>query len=159
MSAMAAGSAPHVLIADDDVAELLLFRRLLRDSPYVVHTVRSASQALVHLTSHDVAVVIADDERLPDLSGAALLAEVERVRPTVLRILLARAERIGGLLQGAEQRHYQLIARPFFAKPVVSTLLEHASHLAAPEPPRESTQKTVNPFVQASSDGEAGEPA
>ncbi|HJZ86607.1 MAG TPA: HD domain-containing phosphohydrolase [Polyangia bacterium] len=148
-------STPHVLIADDDVAELLLFRRLLRDTPYVVHTVRSASQALLALGKQDFAAVVADDERLPDMSGAALLAEIEHARPAVLRILLARSERISALLEGAQIRRYQLIARPFFAKPVMTTLIEHAARMMAPDPPPEPSQRIVNPFVQASPDGEA----
>jgi response regulator RpfG family c-di-GMP phosphodiesterase len=149
-------ASPHVLIANDDVAELLVFRRLLRDTPYTVHAVRSAGQALAALGKQDFAAVIADDERLPDMAGAALLSEVERTRPAVLRILLARPERTDALLEGANLRRYQLIARPFFAKPVVATLLEHAARLRAPEPKSESTQKRVTPFVKAPPDDVSG---
>src|SRR4051794_34090976 len=108
---------PRVLIADDDVSDLLVLRRLLRDTPYSVDTVRSASQAMMALGQREYAAVVADDERLPDMPGASLLYEVERVQKGALRILLSRPERTGALLPAAQQAHYQLIARPFFAQP------------------------------------------
>jgi len=144
--------APRVLVADDDVSDLLVLRRLLRDTSYTVDTVRSASQALMSLTQHEYAAVVVDDERLPDMPGALLLAEVERVQKRALRILLARSERAPSLLPAAEQARYQLITRPFFAKPLVASLVEHAGRLLSPAAQREDTQRTVNPFIDAAPD-------
>jgi response regulator RpfG family c-di-GMP phosphodiesterase len=139
---------PRVLIADDDVSDLLVLRRLLRDTPYSVDTVRSASQAIVALGQREYAAVVADDERLPDMAGAALLLEAERVQKSALRILLSRGERTQALLPAAEEAQYQLIARPFFAQPLVASLVEHAARLLLPETRREDTQRTVNPFIE-----------
>jgi putative two-component system response regulator len=145
-------TAPRVLIADDDVSDLLVLRRLLRDTPYTVDTVRSASQAVLSLGQHEYAAVVADDERLPDMPGAMLLSEVERVQKPALRILLARSERAPALLPAAEEARYQLIARPFFAKPLVASLVEHAARWLAPAERRDDTQRTVNPFIDAKPD-------
>src|SRR2546423_1864704 len=112
-------AAPRVLIADDDVSDLLVLRRLLRDTPYAIDTVRSASQAVTALAEREYAAVVADDERLADVPGATLLLEAERAQPKALRILLARAERAPLLVAAAKEARYQLIARPFFAKPLV----------------------------------------
>jgi putative two-component system response regulator len=137
---------PRVLIADDDVSGLLVLRRLLRDTPYIVDAVRSASQALQAFAQHEYAAVVADDERLPDMPGASLLAEVERLQRSALRILLARQERFPALAQGAQDARYQLIARPFFAKPLVTSLTQHAVRWQSQSAPnREDTQRTVVP--------------
>ena len=84
-------SVPRILVANDEVSDLLVMRRLLRDTPYAVDTVRSASQALIAFGKQEYAAVVADDERLPDMPGASLLAEAERIQPAALRVLLARA--------------------------------------------------------------------
>src|SRR5439155_18318365 len=113
---------PRVLIANDEVSDLLVLRRLLRDTPYSVDTVRSASQAIVALGQREYAAVVADDERLPDMPGAALLLEAERVQKRALRILLSRSERAQALLPDAQEAHYQPISRPSFAQPLVASL-------------------------------------
>src|SRR5204863_304924 len=52
-------AAPRVLIADDDVSDLLVLRRLLRDTPYSIDTVRSASQAVMALAEREYAAMVA----------------------------------------------------------------------------------------------------
>src|SRR5262245_14565126 len=122
---------PRALIVDDDVSSLLVLRRLLRETPYLVDTVRSASQALTALAAREYAAVVSDDERLPARNGAALLAEVAKLRPRALRVLLARPERTVALADLARNGRFQLIERPFYAKPLVATLLRHATDLAS----------------------------
>src|SRR6185295_3834392 len=111
----------------------------------IVDAVRSASQALSAFAQHEYAAVVADDERLPDMPGASLLAEVERLQKSALRILLARQERFPALAQGAQDARYQLIARPFFAKPLVTSLTQHAARWMHSSTHREDTQRTVIP--------------
>ena len=106
-------SGLRVLVADDDVSDLLVIKRLLRDTPYAVDTVRSASQALDALGKRGYAAVVVDEERLADMPGAALLAQVERLQPRARRILLAAPERARALVEAAQAGRYQLIARPF----------------------------------------------
>jgi response regulator RpfG family c-di-GMP phosphodiesterase len=118
-------------VVDDEVSDLLLLRRLLRDTVFTVDTVRSAGQALQMLGERDYAVVITDDERLSDMPGPLLLAEVGRTRPAALRVLLAGPERAGALAEGARVGAYQLIERPFFAQPLLATLARHAKDVAA----------------------------
>lgn len=140
---------PRVLICHDDVSELLVLRRLLRDTPYLVDTVRSATQALRSLGQNEYAAVVADDERLADMPGAMLLSEVQKMQKAALRVLLARRERFPQLAQGAQDAKYQLIARPFFAKPLVQSLVEHAARwMAQPAANKEDTQKIVAPMLE-----------
>jgi response regulator RpfG family c-di-GMP phosphodiesterase len=158
MLASMTSNVPRVLIADDDVSDLLVLRRLLRDTPYQVDTVRSASQALLALGKSEYAAIVADDERVPDMPGAMLLGECERLQPRALRVLLARSERAPALVDAAKDARYQLIARPFFAKPLVASLVAHAARWLEKE--RDDTQRTVNPFIEAppeEANGDTGE--
>jgi cyclic di-GMP phosphodiesterase len=140
---------PRVLVADDDVSDLLLFRRLLRDTPFAVDTVRSGGQAVAALAARAYAAVITDDERLPDMAGAALLAEAARAHPTALRVLLARSERTSALADAARDGRYQLIIRPFFAQPLTATLARHAVELESSSGRADDTLRTGPTVVEA----------
>jgi response regulator RpfG family c-di-GMP phosphodiesterase len=127
----------RVLVAIGEVSELLLVRRLLRDTPYTVDAVRGPNAALRALCAQEYAAVVVDDERLPEMPGAKLLAEAKNVQPRALRVLLARKERVPALQPGAKQNGYRILARPFFAPHLRIALLDHAQSLAPP-PPRPS---------------------
>jgi HD-GYP domain-containing protein (c-di-GMP phosphodiesterase class II) len=134
---------PRILIAADEVSELLVFRRLLRDTPYRIDIVRSANQGMSAVASREYAAVIAIEE-LPDLPGARLLAEAERNRPGGLRILLTRDARRTSLVAGARAGRYKLFARHMFARPMLALLLDHAvqgqpKRERAADPERERT--------------------
>jgi HD-GYP domain-containing protein (c-di-GMP phosphodiesterase class II) len=135
----------QVLVACDDVADLLVFRRLFRDTAWNVVAVRSGNQALAALGKGEFQAVIADDDRIPDMQGADLLASVASNRPDALRILLVRNERIPELLDAANSGLFQLVARPFFAKPVKDLLVEFAKIAAHPvtAAPKEVTLRTA----------------
>jgi putative nucleotidyltransferase with HDIG domain len=62
--------------------------------------------------------------------------------------------RVPALKQGAQDAHYQLIARPFFAKPLTDSLVEHAKRWLA-SPSREDSQRIVAPLLQSA--GESAE--
>jgi response regulator RpfG family c-di-GMP phosphodiesterase len=136
----------RVLVAIGEVSELLLVRRLLRDTPYTVDAVRGPNAALRALCAQEYAAVVVDDERLPEMPGAKLLAEAKNVQPRALRVLLARKERVPALQQTAKQNNYRILARPFFAPHLRIALLDHAQSLAPP-PPRPGETK-VAPALQ-----------
>ena len=79
--------APVVLCVDDEVAVLSSLRRSLRGEPYEVVTATSAAQALASLRTRPVHVVIAD-ERMPDMLGSELLAEVRGRWPSIGCVIL-----------------------------------------------------------------------
>jgi response regulator RpfG family c-di-GMP phosphodiesterase len=141
----------RVLVADDEVSDLLVMKRLLRETPYAVDTVRSASQAIEALANKTYAAVIVDEERLSDMTGAQLLAHVEKLQPTARRILLAQPEHADALRANELSGRYQVIARPFFARPLVASLLELVvdSHSRR----EDQTEKTItHAFIQARAD-------
>ena len=107
------------------VDDILVLRRLLRDTSYRVDPATSATQALRAITQHTYNAVIADDEALVGITGAKLLSSVEELQPTALRVLIARRERRPQLANAALAKKYQLFVRPYFAAPVRDALLAH----------------------------------
>src|SRR5215475_4404855 len=121
------------------VDDILVLRRLLRDSSYRVDPATSATQALRAITMHTYNAVIVDDEALVGISGSKVLSSVEELQPTALRVLIARRERRPQLANAALQKKYQLFVRPYFAAPVRDALLAHerSSKVASGPRPRE----------------------
>src|SRR3954447_5479931 len=84
------------------VDDILVLRRLLRDSSYRVDPATSATQALRAISQHAYSAVIADDEALTGISGSKLLSSVQELQPGALRILIARRERRAQLAKEAK---------------------------------------------------------
>lgn len=76
-----------VLCIDDDPRVLASLRRLLRGEPYGVVTASNAAQALSSLRARPVEVIVSD-ERMPDVTGCELLAEVRQRWPWIGRVIL-----------------------------------------------------------------------
>jgi HD-GYP domain-containing protein (c-di-GMP phosphodiesterase class II) len=116
------------------VDDILVLRRLLRDTSYRVDPATSATQALRAITMHAYNAVIADDDALQGIAGAKLLSSVEELQPTALRVLIAGRERRPKLANAALQKKYQLFVRPYFAAPVRDALLAHERSKVASGP-------------------------
>jgi HD-GYP domain-containing protein (c-di-GMP phosphodiesterase class II) len=113
-----------VLIAGR-VDDVLVLRRLLRDTSYRVDGATSATQSLRAITKTNYAAVVADDETIVGLSGEKLLQHVEELQPRALRLLIARRERRPSLATAALSGRFQLFVRPYFATTVRDALAAH----------------------------------
>ena len=127
------------------VDDILVLRRLLRDTSYRVDPATSATQALRAISMHSYSAVVADDEALVGISGQKLLSSVEELQPTALRILIARRERRPQLANAALQQKYQLFVRPYFAAPVRDALLAHERSSRVASGPRHSAERRDTP--------------
>jgi DNA-binding NtrC family response regulator len=78
---------PVVLCIDDDAQVLSSLRRLLRGEPYSLVTATNAAQAFASLRVRPVEVIVSD-ERMPDVTGCELLAEVRLRWPWIGRVIL-----------------------------------------------------------------------
>ena len=78
---------PVVLCIDDDAQVLAALRRLLRGEPYSLVTATNAAQAFASLRVRPVEVVVSG-ERMPEVSGCELLAEVRQRWPWIGRVIL-----------------------------------------------------------------------
>jgi HD-GYP domain-containing protein (c-di-GMP phosphodiesterase class II) len=108
------------------VDDVLVLRRLLRDSTYHVHAATTSSAALRALSDGPWHAVLVDDD-------VKLLEEVERRSPDALRILMAKSERRAMLSSGAQTGRYVLVLRPYFATRVREILGEHERRAHQPD--------------------------
>jgi CheY-like chemotaxis protein len=76
-----------ILCVDDERPVLDALRRLLRREPYTVQVAENARQALRLLDDGRVSLVLAD-QRMPEMLGTELLAEVRRRHPRMARVLM-----------------------------------------------------------------------
>jgi HD-GYP domain-containing protein (c-di-GMP phosphodiesterase class II) len=113
----------RVLVVVAELTEVLVLRRLLRDTPFLVEVVRTPAQAKRALRERAMSVVISDDAELIALAG--------RVQASALRILLADKERQAQLGVGSGQLH--VVYRPYFAARV-SALVRESAAPGEPEP-------------------------
>ena len=76
-----------ILVVDDEPSILSALTRLLRRSRYTVLTAQCSDAALSVLASTPVDLLVSD-MRMPQVDGADLLAQAQRLYPDTMRILL-----------------------------------------------------------------------
>lgn len=124
------------------VDDILVLRRLLRETAWRVDPATSATAALRALTQRSYHAVVADDDALVGISGAKLLSSVEELQPPACRVLIADRQRRPALANQALAGRFQLFVRPYFAAPVRDALLAHERSMLASGPRRrESSRK------------------
>ncbi|MGE0082455.1 MAG: EAL domain-containing protein, partial [Thiohalomonadaceae bacterium] len=79
--------SPTVLVLDDEVNITNSLRRLLAPEGYRVLCANNTGDAFSTLASHKVHVVISD-QHMPGMQGTDFLAEVKRIYPQIVRIIL-----------------------------------------------------------------------
>ncbi|WP_157068776.1 response regulator [Sandaracinus amylolyticus] len=84
---MTSERAHTVLVVDDEIEILESLRRTLRGESYRLVTTTSPHEALESVRAGEVDVVISDID-MPEMSGIELVAEIRRVAPDVVRVLL-----------------------------------------------------------------------
>ncbi len=107
-----------VLVVDDDQNVLHGLARVLRHQPYQVYSATSGEEAVLILKSHNVDVIVAD-EQMAGMSGGDLLAWVANNYPEVMRIVLTGHPTIETAIRAINEGGvYQ-----FFTKPCNPALL------------------------------------
>jgi DNA-binding NtrC family response regulator len=79
--------AALLLIVDDEPRILSALRRSLRREPFEVGAVESSREALHHLETLPVDIILSD-HKMPGMTGVQLLAAASQLRPNAPRILI-----------------------------------------------------------------------
>jgi CheY-like chemotaxis protein len=104
-------SRPLVLIVDDDQAIGRVLEEVLQPA-FDAHAVANTRTALDFVEHNEVAIVLAD-QQMPGMTGLELLAEVRRLKPTAVGVLItAHAD-----LQDAMRAINRVRVLGFLAKP------------------------------------------
>jgi FixJ family two-component response regulator len=119
---------PRILVVDDEEAILETMTFTFRDD-YEVLTAASARQALELLEKKDPVAVLLTDQRMPDMSGVELVAEVNKCHPRTVRMILTGFSDIDAIVQAINDGHiYAYIAKPWepdHLKQVMKRAVEH----------------------------------
>jgi DNA-binding NtrC family response regulator len=101
-----------VLFVDDELPLLTAIKRVLRSEPFTVLTTTSAKEALQLVATQKVDVVVSD-ERMPEISGAALLEKIHEHDPDIVCIMLTGEPSLSIASQIIENGHlYRFLSKP-----------------------------------------------
>lgn len=109
---MAESSKYSILVVDDEEEILQSLRGLLR-LEYDVHTAQNATEGLEIFRRRKIHVVMSD-QRMPDMTGAELLSQVQEERPETMRILFTGYADIEAVVDAINQgRIFHYISKPW----------------------------------------------
>jgi response regulator RpfG family c-di-GMP phosphodiesterase len=101
-----------VVLVDDDSEVLSALRRSLSGEPYLLLTTNRPRQALRWVECVDVSAVVSD-ERMPEMTGAELLARIATRSPETARIMLTAYGRETARLPGLRHSAEYMVAKPW----------------------------------------------
>lgn len=103
---------PKILVVDDEPEMLNILEKFLKSNGYQVTTCRTAQEALnaVRVTDFDVVVT---DVRMPGMSGEALLAELKRMKPAQVVIVMTAYGSIDSAVAAMKLGAFDYITKPF----------------------------------------------
>jgi signal transduction histidine kinase len=106
------GECPLVLLVDDEKEILASLADQLRRR-YRVITASRGPEALEILRNHDVSVVVSD-QRMPDMTGAELLAKASVLQEDAVRVLLTGYSDLDAVIQAVNAgKIYFYLAKPW----------------------------------------------
>ena len=111
MSATNRGSPDKILVVDDEVNMLALFKKVLGKEGYQVQTAPSGEEALKLLEKEWFDLVISD-LKMPGLDGLELLKKVKGVNPAVPYIVLTAFGTIDSAVAAMKEGAYDYLTKP-----------------------------------------------
>jgi len=128
--ALPRGAHEQVLVVDDEEALVRLTADTLTELGYVPVGFTSAAEALAAFTAHPERFdAVITDERMPGLSGAAFVAAVRALRPTLPVLLMSGYLSAPAVAQARAAGAAAVLGKPLSARELAAAL---AKVLAAP---------------------------
>jgi CheY-like chemotaxis protein/anti-sigma regulatory factor (Ser/Thr protein kinase) len=110
-----------ILVVDDDPAILDLITVLLKDEGWRIATASSAEEALGHVLSEPVDLVLTDVV-MPGKGGLALLEQIGEARPGMRVVIMTADNTPDKVLQSIRGRAYAFLSKPFSPQTLMGTL-------------------------------------
>ena len=105
--------SPSILVVDDDPNSLFGVCQILKDEGFQVLPAESGKEALRRLKTDSVNLIITD-EKMPDMSGMALLSEVKRSDPEIPVILMTAYGSVSLAVEALKQGAFYFFEKPIF---------------------------------------------
>jgi DNA-binding NtrC family response regulator len=113
--------AGHVLVIDDEKTQRDILTVILEGEGYSVETASNVSQALTCYQGHPADVVLTDLS-MPERDGLSLLAELIKVDPEALVILITAYGTIGSAVQAMKQGAFDYLTKPVDREELLITI-------------------------------------
>jgi response regulator RpfG family c-di-GMP phosphodiesterase len=104
---------PRILLVDDEPNVLKAVRRIFMDDDLDITTAASGQEALDHLQSNPVDLILSD-HNMPGMTGVDFLAKASELYPETVRMLLTGRGELDIVLQAINQgRIYKFFNKPW----------------------------------------------
>jgi FixJ family two-component response regulator len=125
---MASVPLSRILVVDDEEAILETMTFTFQDD-YEVHTSSDARRALEILDEKGPFAVVLTDQRMPEMSGVELLAEVWKRHPTTVRIVLTGFADMEAIIDAINDGHvYAYISKPWEPDDLKQVMRQAVNH-------------------------------
>lgn len=110
-----------VLVVDDDSGVRSMLSSVLEDEGYSVEAVDNGREAIktCEKLPFDVALV---DINLPDVKGTALLHELKRIQPRMVKIIITGEPSVENAVKALYEKADGFITKPFDPKELLDTV-------------------------------------
>ncbi|PWT88383.1 MAG: hypothetical protein C5B56_08830, partial [Proteobacteria bacterium] len=117
------GDGQRVLVVDDEESLVRLARETLEELGYTPIAFTSSARALEAFGANpDDFDVILTDERMPVVSGSALIREVRRISPSIPIVLMSGYVAAAAALQARELGANDVLRKPLLARDLATSL-------------------------------------
>ncbi|WP_161604477.1 response regulator [Roseiconus nitratireducens] len=128
---MTAGAKKHSILLVDDEPEILFSLKGLLRREFNLFTAESAEEALQILDEHPIHVIMTD-QRMPDVTGAELMARVKVEYPDAIRMIFTGYADIKAVIEAINTGGlYRYITKPWDPDELIEVLREAAGEYDA----------------------------
>jgi response regulator RpfG family c-di-GMP phosphodiesterase len=141
-----------ILFVDDDPNLLEAFRRTLRKQ-FTVETAQDGESALAAVAQHGPYAVVVSDMKMPGMNGIRFLAEVRRLAPSTVRMLLTGHTDLDGAIEAINEGHiYRFLTKPCAPETLIRTLSAGLEQYRLITAEKELLEKTLQGSVKVLTD-------
>jgi DNA-binding NtrC family response regulator len=138
------GSAPRILVVDDDESIRNSLAAILRDEGYTVDLAMSGSEAIkkTNSTAYNAALI---DIRLPDMEGIELLTRMKDTVPKVRKIIITGYPSMKNAIEAVNRKADAYVLKPVDVEKLLDTIREQ---LKLQEAEKKYSQQKVAEFIE-----------
>ncbi len=138
----------RILCVDDEANVLAAYQRTLRKQ-FQLDTALSGAEALALIKSQGPYAIIVADMRMPEMNGVQLLAEVKRLAPDTIRIMLTGNADQNTAMEAVNQGHiFRFLTKPCAPETLLSALNAGLEQYRLVTAERELLETTLNGSVR-----------
>lgn len=137
-----------LLVVDDEPAILTAVRRLFHDEQIIVTTAESGAEALAILQDQEVAVILTDN-CMPRMTGLELLAEVKKISPNTMRLMMTGNADLQVAIKAINEGEvYRFIVKPWQNQELIAMVMAALNRYQLAEALQSSDERTLRSLAQ-----------